>query len=120
MYSFPSGTQGWVSATYLASNLKPFTFLPLWDGTPPEKDGQSGLPLATVVNAYHLNVRQGPGVNYGVATTINRGQQVALAGYRNENATWVKVKLIDGTQGWVNAYYINSTYPLANLVVGGW
>ena len=61
---------------------------------------------AAVINAYHLNVRSGPGITYNVIAVINRGQVVGLTGEKNANATWVKIILSNGTQGWVNAYYL--------------
>lgn len=112
----PNGTQGWMSARYLASNLKPFTFLPLWQGD----DGQSSAPTATVVNCYYLNVRAGPGVGYSVRTIIARNTVVTLAGYRNADASWVKIRLASGVEGWVNSHYLSSTFPFTNLAVGGY
>lgn len=77
----------------------------------------SGSPTATVTNASYLNVRTGPGVGNPVITTIRRNTTVTLAGYRNASGTWVKVILPSGTQGWVNAYYLSTSYPLSNLIV---
>lgn len=70
---------------------------------------------AAHVTAAHLNMRSGPGVAYGIVTTIHRNQAVELAGHRNEDATWVDIVTPSGARGWVNVRYINSSYPLANL-----
>jgi hypothetical protein len=83
--------------------------------TPP---ATGSLPTAVVANAYYLNVRSGPGVSYSIISVIPRNTVVQLAGYRNANATWVKIILSNGTKGWVNASYLSSTYPFANLIVG--
>ena len=69
------------------------------------------------INIYRLNVRQGPGTNFGIITTLNRGDVLPLAGYRNAAATWIKVVLPNGTQGWVSAIYTISTVPIVNLTV---
>lgn len=69
------------------------------------------------VNIYRLNVRQGPGTNYGIVTTLNRGDILQLAGYRNAAATWIKVILPNGTQGWLSAVYVIPSVPIINLAV---
>lgn len=111
------GRQGWMNAGYLRSST-PISSLAVIDAPPPATGGPTGQ-TATVVNATHLNVRSGPGVTSNVVTVIARGDVVELAGYRNANATWVKIKLANGVQGWVNAYYLQSSFPFANLTVGG-
>lgn len=75
-----------------------------------------GTATGTVVNAYYLNVRNGPGVGYGVIEIIARGAQVQILG-RNSNSTWVNVRTASGKVGWVNAYYISSAAPIGSLPV---
>ncbi|MCB9419020.1 MAG: SH3 domain-containing protein [Ardenticatenaceae bacterium] len=78
------------------------------------------IPATTgtaTVNIYRLNVRQGPGTNYGIITTLNRGDVLQLAGYRNAAATWIKVILPNGTQGWLSAVYTITSIPIVNLAV---
>jgi uncharacterized protein YraI len=62
-------------------------------------------------------MRQGPGTNFPIITTLNRNEVLALAGYRNAAATWIKVVLPNGTQGWLSAVYVISTVPIVNLAV---
>jgi uncharacterized protein YraI len=69
------------------------------------------------VNIYRLNVRQGPGTNFPIMTTLNRGDVLQLAGYRNAAATWIKVILPNGTQGWLSAVYVITSVPIVNLAV---
>jgi uncharacterized protein YraI len=111
------GRQGWMHASYLRSST-PISSLAVIDAPPPATGGPTGQ-TATVINAAHLNVRSGPGVGFSVLTVISRGTVVELAGYRNASATWVNIKLANGVQGWVNAAYLQSSYPFANLTVGG-
>jgi uncharacterized protein YraI len=47
---------------------------------------------------------------------IPRGATVTLLG-RNTATTWAKIALANGAQGWVNASYLSTTYPLASLPV---
>lgn len=69
-----------------------------------------------VVTTGQLNVRTGPGVSYTVVTRIDEGQTVSLLA-RNTSATWVKVRLPNAVEGWVNASYIRASVPLADLPV---
>jgi len=105
----PGGVTGWVNARYLSSSF-PFTSLAVWTGAQPS------LPTATVT-AYHLNVRYGPGVGYSAFAQVHLGQVVTLAGYRNADASWVQIITASGARGWVNARYLSSTFPFANLAV---
>lgn len=80
--------------------------------TPAHADGQ---PTGVVITG-RLNVRTGPGVSYTVVTRVDEGQTVTLLA-RNTAATWVKVRLADAVEGWVNASYLKASVPLADLPV---
>ena len=77
-----------------------------------------GAPVA-IVSSYGLNVRQGPGISYAIIGQLSRGQVVQLAGFRNADASWVKVTLPDGRQGWSYAGFMQSSVPFAGLAVEG-
>jgi uncharacterized protein YraI len=108
-----NGSQGWASASYLATSY-PLASLPV------QLEGTVGQPPATTatgtVNTYHLNVRFGPGVGYGVMAILSRGQVVGLS-QRNAAGTWVKVNLANGQQGWVNASFLSTSTAVSNLPV---
>lgn len=74
-------------------------------------------PTATV-DTYGLNVRAGPGVAYRVVAVTSLGQQVTLLG-RNDAATWAKIRLASGVEGWVNASYLVPTVSIVSLPVAG-
>lgn len=74
------------------------------------------LPGTAMVTSYRLNVRQGPGTNFAIITTLNNGAIVNLTGYRNGDATWVHVSLPNGTVGWVSALYIRASVPISSLI----
>lgn len=82
--------------------------------------GQSGtggaFPGTATVTSYRLNVRQGPGTNFGIITTLSTGNTVNLTGHRNGDATWVRVSLPNGTVGWVSALYVRTSIPVSGLV----
>lgn len=75
-------------------------------------DGQT----ATVARTRYLNLRSGPGIGFARITLLSRGAVVDLLG-RNARATWIQVRLADGTTGWVNGFYLNSATPFTVLPV---
>lgn len=82
---------------------------------PPPPPDTGGGQTAMVI-AYWLNVRWGPGVGYGIITTISRGTVVGLT-HRNPAGTWARIILPSGATGWVNASYLQSTIPVSTLPV---
>jgi Tol biopolymer transport system component len=77
------------------------------------------------VTANVLNVRTGPGPEYGEITQIRNGANVSAIG-RNVEATWVQVE--GSAQGWINARYVQfsssgvnlSDLPITFTEVGEW
>jgi uncharacterized protein YraI len=74
-------------------------------------------PTATVTTG-RLNVRTGPAMSYTVVTRIDEGQSMSLLA-RNSAASWVKIRLPNAIEGWVNASYIRANIALADLPVNG-
>lgn len=83
----------------------------------PAQDGTVAEATAVVATG-QLNVRTGPGVSYAVITRVNQHETITLTG-RNASATWVRLRLANGGEGWVNAYYISASVPIRDLVVVG-
>ncbi|MBN1967276.1 MAG: SH3 domain-containing protein [Anaerolineae bacterium] len=68
------------------------------------------------VNAFLLNVRTGPGVNYPILGRANRNQTLVVTGRSTSDPRWVRVNL--GTaQGWLNGTYTTLYGPLETLPV---
>lgn len=111
-----NGTQGWVNSRYIATAY-PLYSLPVEGAPQPQPQPIPGGAVA-VVNTGALNIRSGPGTNYGVVFSVYRGTTMTLLA-RNYSTTWVKVSLNNGVQGWVNARYIATAYPLSSLPVEG-
>ncbi|MBP7997737.1 MAG: SH3 domain-containing protein [Chloroflexi bacterium] len=107
-----TGHEGWVSAPYIIPTVA-IASLPLADGstTPPPSTTASGT-VATGA----LNVRSGPGVGYGILTSVYQGASFTLLG-RNADGSWVKIRLSNGTEGWANASLITANVAIANLTV---
>ncbi|MBX3062133.1 MAG: SH3 domain-containing protein [Anaerolineae bacterium] len=78
---------------------------PQYVAPPPPPSGVN----AVVQYASRLNVRTGPGINYGIITTIDRNTVLALSA-RNADASWVRVTTLPGgTVGWVSRAYLQIT-----------
>jgi uncharacterized protein YgiM (DUF1202 family) len=105
-----NGQEGWISATPLIQANVALTNLPVL-----ETAAATATP-ASVVNTGVLNVRSGPGVNYSVVTTVSQGESVTLLG-RNNAASWVKIQLNNGQEGWVNASLIQPSVAISTLPV---
>ncbi|MBK8901974.1 MAG: SH3 domain-containing protein [Anaerolineaceae bacterium] len=60
-----------------------------------------------------LNVRSGPSLAYSPVAVVYQGNVVSLIG-RNANSSWAKIRLANGTEGWVNAA---STYITPNVAI---
>jgi N-acetylmuramoyl-L-alanine amidase len=104
-----NGIEGWVNAasTYITPNVA-ISSLPVV--TPADAPSSSATAL---VATGALNVRSGPGITYSVVTVASQGQTVQMLG-RNANSSWVKIRLSNGAEGWVNAA---STYITPSVAV---
>ena len=65
-----------------------------------------------------LNIRKGPGTNFGIVSTVPTGATVDALG-RNEKAGWILIEIPgqDGEVGWVSARYVNLDGDPADLPV---
>jgi uncharacterized protein YraI len=119
MINWDNGT-AWVSGLpgYLWTSV-PVSNLPVWQGTVPNTGGPTtpvtSEPTGTVTAAA-LNVRTGPGTTYNILKAMPRGTVVTLLG-RNSAATWAKVRLADGTVGWMSGYYLIESVPIGTLPI---
>lgn len=68
------------------------------------------------VNTGSLNVRTGPGMQYGSIATLPFGFGVNLVA-RNPVGNWVLIELTNGVTGWVNVTYLFTQYPTRSLPV---
>jgi uncharacterized protein YraI len=114
------GPTGWVKRYYIHTDF-PYTSLPFAEtgqgGPSPKPPSSAPTYPSGTVNSGALNVRSGPGTNYRTIAVISGGTTVALVG-RNGSGSWLKVKIPTGSVGWVNGYYISTSYPIQNLPSG--
>ena len=95
------GLEGWINANQSGANL---------DTSSAPIETVQNIPAATsypviryaYVDTGALNLRTGPGVEYEPFTIINKGEIVGLIG-RRALGPWVRVRLDDGSEGWVNS-----------------
>ncbi|MGD2078978.1 MAG: SH3 domain-containing protein [Chloroflexota bacterium] len=106
----PNGVRGWVNVYYIQSSV-PITTLPIVAEPAPDPG-----PALGMVNTGAVNVRTGPGAQYSSIAVLNGGTTVALIG-RNNDATWVKVRLSNGTEGWINDYYLQTNVSVWTLPI---
>ena len=64
-----------------------------------------------------LNVRKGPGTSYGIIKVIDMNVTVTVT--EATNSSWYKVKLSDGTEGYLAAQYLKITSGDINFVKPG-
>lgn len=97
----PNGMLGYVLSAYLGSAA-------------PSPGYPIVVPSGTVfrVTTAALNIRSGPGTNYGVLGVLRKGDQVTRIG---QNGKWFKVATSTGTDAWVSSKYLASVdggYPV--------
>ena len=69
----------------------------------PQKEPQAFKAYKVKVTANVLNVRKGAGTNYGVATTVKKGEVYTIVGEKMSGSTkWGKLK---SGAGWISLAY---------------
>ncbi len=101
-----SGQEGWVKTSYVVVN-QDISSLPVLD---------SSTSTTAVVATGALNVRSGPGLQYGVVAVVVSGERVTLLG-RNANSSWALIRTTSNVEGWVNASLLASNVPISSLPV---
>jgi hypothetical protein len=63
-------------------------------------------PITGSVNSLQsINVREGPGVDFGAIVALRPATRVEILG-RNNDGTWLNIRMEDGSEGWVLANLI--------------
>ncbi|MBK8048778.1 MAG: SH3 domain-containing protein [Anaerolineales bacterium] len=77
------------------------------------------MQMVAIVNADEMvNLRSGPSTDFAVLMGVNPGEEVLILG-RNQDATWMRIRIANGTLGWMAADYISTaqrldTYPVVD------
>ena len=89
----PDGRGGWASGTYLT---RAYRQQRAYDyAVRPTNDG-------------YLNLRTGPGTDYGIVQRLYAGQRAFAAEW---TGGWVRLALPDGTRGWASERYLDYIPP---------
>jgi len=72
-------------------------------------------PEATVATKV-LNIRSGPGTNYGRVRQVEEGERLKVIG-RTEASDWLKIVTSDGQEGWVSAELVTVNTDLGPVAV---
>jgi len=96
-----------------ASPPQPTPTIPQATPTPTNVIAPTNTPSARV-NYEFLNVRAGPGITFTLLISLQRNAPLSLLS-RNDDNTWVRIRLPDGREGWVYAQYIQTSIAIASL-----
>ncbi|MDX9709101.1 MAG: DUF6515 family protein [Trichloromonas sp.] len=66
----------------------------------PDRDYAGKAPRYVAVNSALLNIRGGPGLNFGIAGQVGRGQRLPVYGDREG---WYYIEQPNGARGWIMA-----------------
>ncbi|WP_420644651.1 SH3 domain-containing protein [Candidatus Leptofilum sp.] len=109
------GQEGWIGAQYVQLSI-PVSNLPLMDGSTTTSTPTTPIVNAATISTGAANVRSGPGIGHSIVTVANQGETVSLLARNNLNS-WVKVRLANGTEGWVNALLITTNVDISSLPI---
>lgn len=75
--------------------------------TPSDTPPPSATPpiLGSVVSLQSINVREGPGVGFAAIEALRPATRVEILG-RNNDGTWLNIRMEDGNEGWVSSELI--------------
>ena len=109
------GTEGYLFSEYLkvtSGNID--SAKPSATPTPTPAPSNGTVQAKTTSD---LNVRKGPGTSYGIVKVIDMNITVTVT--EATNSSWYKVKLSDGTEGYLAAQYLKITSGDINSVKPG-
>lgn len=89
---------------------------PLPDAIAPPEPVPPPAAMTGMVTTFRLNVRRGPGTQYGVIDKINLNETYPVVG-RSEDTLWVQISGPSGT-GWVAKTYMSLSGDINALPVG--
>jgi len=96
-------------------NVPPPSDTPSSPPTPVSTPTPISQPEVTVATKV-LNVRSGPGTNYGRVKQAKEGERLKVVG-RTEASDWLKIVTGDGQEGWVAAEFVTVNTDLGPVAV---
>ncbi len=113
----PTSTPAPIVPTPTATRVLQNAAEPVSEAAPPETQPEAPPPTRPeLVAPGSVNVRAGPGINYGVIGTLNPNTRMPVVG-RNNNASWWQIKISGEKTGWVANSVVQASHtegvPLA-------
>jgi hypothetical protein len=81
------------------------TLTPLSPDNRPESDPVDTIRQARVTSPNPVNIRNGPGTNFGIVATLNPGDVVTVID-ENEDGSWLNVQLPGNESGWIADFLV--------------
>ena len=110
-----NGKKGWIIGTYsklvsassqtTATTAKPTATSKTASTTKKTTTKTAALKYYVLVTGNNVNIRSGAGTNYGVVTTVQKGQELPYLGVKTVNGQkWYNVE-VNGKKGWIIGTY---------------
>lgn len=77
-----------------------------------------GHPARAVINGPLINVRSGPGLNFAIVATVERGAEFDIIA-KNTAADWWQICCIAGRDAWVIDDFVDTLGPVDSVPVAG-
>jgi uncharacterized protein YraI len=119
------GSEGWIARFLtdfggtVATVATPALVQPTVVQPPLSAPSSVTTDIVVVSGAANVNVRSGPSTLYTVLRTVPQNTQLTILG-QDSTGTWLSVRLVDGTEGWIARYltdYIGTAPVLAAPVL---
>lgn len=103
------GVDGWLDANTVEIVETPVRLGETETPTPPAL-AQANERTAEIIAPGVVNVRSGPGLEFGVAGAAAPGEVLPVLAV-SDDGLWVQIRLQDGTEGWLDANTVTITEP---------
>ncbi len=77
-----------------------------------------GQTPKAVVNSPLVNARSGPGTEYDIVATVERGAEYDIVAASPDGGWW-RVCCVDGAEAWLNAEFVDTDGPVDSLAIAG-
>jgi hypothetical protein len=83
---------------------------------PPQEGAVGGTTARAVVNGPLVNLRSGPGTQFDIVATVERGAEYEIVG-RSGDGAWWRVCCVNGEAAWIVAEFVDTDGPVDELPV---
>lgn len=86
--------------------------------TPTDTPIPAPQPAKAVITNPQANLRTGPGTNYGLAGTVDRGAEFEIVG-KNPAGDWWQLCCVNGQRVWIADFLVDTSGPVDAVAVAG-